>query len=116
MKCISVAQPLAWAILAGLESVEYRCYPTDYRGDLLIYASADDDRWQREHLARYSPIAPPWEELPRGLIVGLVELWACEQVRRASGPGACGTAGLSNPLRRLPARGCSTYPFGMCTC
>src|SRR6185437_2737213 len=79
MKCVSVSQPWAWAILAGLQEIEYRCYPTDYRGDLLIHASSEVNDWSRRQLALFGRRAPDWEELPFGRVIGLVELWDCEQ-------------------------------------
>jgi hypothetical protein len=79
MKCISVAQPWAWAILAGLQEVEYRCYPTDHRGDLLIHASIGASDWARKQLASFGRRVPTWDELPFGRVIGLVDLWDCER-------------------------------------
>ncbi|HEY7326984.1 MAG TPA: hypothetical protein VH592_05065 [Gemmataceae bacterium] len=92
MKCISIARPWAWAILAGLANVAYRCHGTDYRGDLLIYASSNAARWDREQRAQYGADAHSWEELPQAMVVGMVELWAC-----AWGKYSAWVWGLCNP-------------------
>ncbi len=78
MKCISIAQPWASAILAGLHEVEYRCYPTDHRGKLLIHAASDASGWDQKHLTLFGPLVPAWVDLPFGRVIGLVDLWACE--------------------------------------
>jgi hypothetical protein len=81
MKCVSVPQPWAWAILAGLQKTDYRCYSTNHRGDLLILASRGAGDWDRRQLAVFGERAPRWEELLFGQVLGVVELWACEPGR-----------------------------------
>lgn len=81
MKCVSVPQPWAWAILAGLQKADYRCYPTRYRGDLLIHASRGAGDWDRHQLDLFGARAPRWEDLVFGQALGVVELWACEPGR-----------------------------------
>jgi hypothetical protein len=78
MKCVSIHQPWASAILAGLVDTEYRCYSTDHRGDLLIHASGDVSDWDRRQLALLGKRAPRWEQLLFGQVIGVVELWACD--------------------------------------
>ena len=39
MKCLSILQPWAWAIIHGGKDVENRTWRTAYRGPLLIHAS-----------------------------------------------------------------------------
>jgi hypothetical protein len=97
MKCVSVPQPWAWAILAGLQKEDYRCYPTSHRGDLLILASRGAGDWERQQLAAFGEQAPRWEELTFGQVLGVVELWACE-------PGQDGEWiwALRNPRRVKP--------------
>ena len=81
MLALSVRQPWAELIIAGRKTIEYRSQPTAIRGRVLIYAS----------LGRYSPerdadIADEWnldladiDAMPRGLIVGSVELANCTE-------------------------------------
>jgi hypothetical protein len=78
MKCVTIRQPWASAILAGLIDVEYRCYPTDHRGDLLIYASGETTDWDRRQFTLFGRRAPRWDELVFGKVIGVVELWSCE--------------------------------------
>ncbi len=78
MKCVSIHQPWAAAIFAGLVDTEYRCYPTDHRGDLLIHASQDVSDWDRRQLALFGKHAPRWEQLLFGQVIGVVELWSCD--------------------------------------
>lgn len=77
MKCLSIRQPWAWAILTGQHSVEYRCYPTKYRGPLLVHAARQAGEWDRKQLALFGKQVPRWDELVFGRVVGIVELWAC---------------------------------------
>ncbi len=81
MKCVSILQPWAWAILAGVQRSEYRCYSTDYRGDLLIHAARGSGDWERRQLAALGERVPRWENLPFDQVLGVVELCSCEQGR-----------------------------------
>lgn len=81
MKALTVRQPWASLIAAGIKDVENRFWKTSYRGPLLIHAglAADGDDlllWQDE--------LP--ERLPRGCVVARVELVDC--TRDSSSPGA----------------------------
>jgi hypothetical protein len=78
MKCVSIHQPWAAAIFASLVDTDYRCYPTDYRGDLLVHASRDASDWDRRQLAFFGKRAPRWERLLFGRVIGVVELWSCD--------------------------------------
>ena len=86
VKIISVRQPWAWLIVAGHKDIENRTWRTSYRGSLLIHASQameeNDFPVQREWIKTWneyliagdeSPIVIP-EDLPRGAIVGAVNL------------------------------------------
>jgi hypothetical protein len=44
VKCLTVCQPWAWAIVHGRKHVENRTWATDYRGPLLIHAGGSR-RW-----------------------------------------------------------------------
>jgi hypothetical protein len=77
MKCVSIRQPWASAILAGLLDVEYRCYPTEHRGDLLIHASSETTDWDRQQFVLFDRRGLRWDELAFGKVIGVVELWTC---------------------------------------
>ena len=100
MKCLSIQQPWAWAILTGRHSVEYRCYPTKYRGPVLIHAARQACRWDRKQLAQFGKRAPRWEDLVFGRVLGLAELWACHAC-----PGGEWAWCLRNP------QGMEPFPF-----
>ncbi|MBS0265835.1 MAG: ASCH domain-containing protein, partial [Planctomycetes bacterium] len=69
LRALSVRQPWAEQILRGDKTAEYRSQPTNVRGRVYIYAS----------LAKPEPGADEIEAgLPRGLIVGTVEVVGCE--------------------------------------
>lgn len=74
MKTLSIRQPWAWAIMAGLKRVENRDWSTKYRGTLLIHAGLRLDRAPRTHalFAQLEIVVP--DNLPRGVILGSVEL------------------------------------------
>ena len=78
MKILSVRQPWAWLIVAGHKDIENRKWRTSYRGSLLIHASLatepDDFPMQREWIETCGIVIP--EDLPRGAIVGSVNLTA----------------------------------------
>ncbi len=105
MKCISISQPWAWAILAGLEHVAYRWHSTDYRGDLLIYASSSDMCWEREQLALYGAAAPCWEDLPQEMVVGIVELWACGRAKQGEWLWVLRNPRFIEPVLARPGKG-----------
>ncbi len=82
MKCLSVRQPWAWAIIHAGKDVENRNWPTKYRGKLVIHAGKSCSLSEYEYAA--ADIAktsgkrpPPLDELPRGCIVGVVDLVDC---------------------------------------
>lgn len=78
MKALSVRQPWAWAIVHAGKDVENRTWGTRYRGPLLIHASTNYDRagkaWIRDELGIEVP-----PDLPRGGIIGRVQLVGCTQ-------------------------------------
>ncbi|MFO1064129.1 MAG: SNF2-related protein [Pirellulales bacterium] len=78
LKCLSIRQPWAEMILQGQKCCEYRSQPTKIRGRIYIYASLtkeqfdDDAREEFEEVLGY-----PLDSLPRGLVVGTVEIVGC---------------------------------------
>ena len=74
---LTVRQPWASAIFRAGKTVENRSRRTHYRGRLWIHASIftgrdEADRWAAEH-----DLWLPGEPLPRGVILGSVELVDC---------------------------------------
>lgn len=75
MKTLSVRQPYAWLIAAGIKDVENRSWSTSHRGALLIHASAakmtrDDWDYLNEVCAIEGVALPDPNDLPTGAIVG----------------------------------------------
>lgn len=61
LKALSIRQPFVERILLGEKRAEYRTWNTNHRGPLLIHASK-------------STHEPDSEDLPRGVLVGLVDV------------------------------------------
>lgn len=64
MRALSIRQPYAEQILQGKKKAEYRSLPTHVRGRVYIYASL-------------TPAVKAGEALPRGVLVGTVEVVDC---------------------------------------
>ncbi len=80
MKALSIRQPWAWLIVHGYKDVENRTWATSYRGPLLVHAGlALDPGYDRAAaLARDLGIdLPAAADLPRGAIVGRVDVVGC---------------------------------------
>jgi hypothetical protein len=73
VKALSIRQPYAAAILAGLKQVEYRSWPTRFRGTLLIHASAS--RGSLDQCEQFPTLDPT--AFPFGALVGTVEVVDC---------------------------------------
>ncbi|QDU61263.1 hypothetical protein Pan216_21170 [Planctomycetes bacterium Pan216] len=76
MKCLSIQQPWAWAILAKGKNVENRTRPpikSCYRGPLLIHASLSRPRRNDALLKKTYGIQSP-NTLPAGCVVGVVDV------------------------------------------
>lgn len=104
MKALSLRQPFAWAVIHGGKDVENRGWHSDFRGPVLIHAARHWHAVTPETLSRRMGIAVP-EELPRGGIIGWVEIVDC--VIRHPSPWFLGPYGfvLRNP-RPLPFTPC----------
>lgn len=78
MKCLTVHQPYASLIVAGVKRVENRTWTTRHRGPLLIHAgrSYDPD-------APLPPDCPDVRDLPYGAIIGRVTLLDCVPLAEA---------------------------------
>jgi ASCH domain len=71
---LSIRQPWAWAICAGLKDVENRTWSTAYRGLFIVHAgarkpAASDIEWIGEHVGISVPT-----QLPLGALIGQAEL------------------------------------------
>ena len=88
----SVHQPYAEQILRGTKRYEYRTIPTRIRGRVYVYAT----------LKEFSHSTRP---LPRGRVLGTVEVIACEWSTR----NQCYRCKLSRP-RRIRPRIPPTHP------
>jgi len=78
LRALSVRQPWAEMIMLGDKTIECRNYPTDVRGVVYIYASATryDATHENEMQAEFDL---DLDALPRGVIVGTVEVYNCQQ-------------------------------------
>ena len=84
MKAISIRQPHAEAIMRGLKTAEFRLRPTSLRGRIYIYASVGGftPREEARILAEYGMDDLTGDGLPRGMVLGSVELWDCTATER----------------------------------
>jgi hypothetical protein len=109
MKALSVCQPWAWAIVAGIKKVENRTWRTKHRGPLVIHASRSQ-RYRGGDYTGLLPGLPAWEELDFGALVGIVELMDCVPVAEvrddpfAVGPW-CWLVRGARRVRPLPLKG-----------
>lgn len=81
MKCLTIMQPWAWAIVGpcgslggGPKRVENRTWACDFRGPLLIHAGRSR-RWLQPTLPNGLPVNP--RELEFGAIVGVAMMTGC---------------------------------------
>jgi hypothetical protein len=80
VRALSIRQPHAEAIMRGVKKIEYRSGPTKIRGRILIYASlgrysaADEAQMMKE----YGIKDVACDDLPRGVLIGSVELFDCD--------------------------------------
>lgn len=68
MRALSIRQPYAEQILKGTKKIEYRSRPTKIRERVYIYASL-------------SPVDNEALALPRGVIVGTVDITGCRKTK-----------------------------------
>lgn len=82
MKAITIRPLMAWSIIHAGKNIENRSWPTKLRGTIAIHASKGFSRWEYEEgvdylPARYRKIVPAYQDVPRGAIIGLVDLVDC---------------------------------------
>ena len=71
VKALTVRQPWASLIVAGIKDVENRTWATSYRGRFAVHAGAKLDK---EGLDEYSDLVESLGELPQGAVIGTVVL------------------------------------------
>jgi hypothetical protein len=115
MPALSIRQPWAWLIVHGFKDIENRGWPTQFRGAVLIHAGKTLTRdyydEQASAIARAGlmpPGFPPFDELPRGGVVGQARIVDC--VSESSSPWfIAGGYGFvirdAMPLPFMPERG-----------
>lgn len=74
---LTIRQPWASAIFRAGKNVENRSRPTTYRGQLWIHAGAYFSREEPDRWAAQQELWLPQEPLPRGVILGCVDLVDC---------------------------------------
>ncbi len=80
MKVLSVAQPYATLLVLGAKRLETRPWQTAHRGPLAVHAARALCRQEPfRSLLRAGGVAD-WSDLPRGAVVGAVELTGCVRV------------------------------------
>ena len=72
LRCLTVKQPWAWAIVVGLKDVENREWAPRYRGRLGIHAGRRVDPEGFAFMRRLGITPPP--HLPTGALIGIVDL------------------------------------------
>lgn len=79
MKAISIRQPWASLIVAGVKDIENRSWPTNYRGKVLVHASKKIDKKAMDIVAKMG-MPPAYMDTIReytGGIIGEVEITDC---------------------------------------
>jgi hypothetical protein len=123
MKAISIRQPWAWAILHAGKDIENRDWPTRFRGTVAIHAAKGMERYEYNEFCELQAnifaagfgsdvIVPAFDSLPRGSIVGVVDIVDC--VTRSGSPWFFGEYGfvLANSralVEPVPCRGALSF-------
>jgi len=89
MRALTVRQPWAWAIVHGGKTVENRSrnIAGNYRGPIAIHAGLADA--EPPIINRTGPWGYNPDDLIRGAIIGVANLWAVHEPR----PGCCANRG-----------------------
>lgn len=70
LKCLTVSQPYAWAIIHGAKRIENRTWRTPYRGPLLIHAGLSRE-WMGPFLCDGQPAEA---DMVFGAAIGVIDL------------------------------------------
>ena len=84
MKAISVRQPWAFLLCAGVKTIEVRTWKTPYRGDLLICVSASP-----KNVFLKDPGEKELQLLPAGCFMGIVELLDVRPMKKSDDKASC---------------------------
>ena len=113
MMALSIRQPWASLILKAGKDIENRCWPTKFRGRMLIHAAKGMTRDEYESgidaliMVGVQRVLPALTALERGGIVGSVEIVDC--VQRSDSPWFVGRYGFvlrdPRPLPFTPWKG-----------
>jgi hypothetical protein len=76
VRCLSVRQPYAALLVAGLKTIETRSWHTQYRGPILIHASARSAHLPEDFKAILKDVSTKLLDA-RGAIIGRVTLTDC---------------------------------------
>ena len=118
---LGVRQPWCELILRGRKTLEIRSRATEVRGPIYVYAAktfSDLPELDKVLAAEDVALAP----LPRGVLVGTVEIVGCRRTRLADAPAACvperELAGryaweLANPVRFAEPAKPRFLPYGV---
>jgi hypothetical protein len=100
LRALSIRQPLSEQILLGKKTEEYRSRPTHIRGRVYLYAG------KKVTLADDFPDEDA-QRLPRGMIVGSVEIVDCRENKDGFAWGLARPRRYRNPLvpRGVPQPG-----------
>ena len=110
---LSIRQPWAWLILHSGKDVENRTWRTNFRGRILIHAAKGITRREYEAAQRFNDFVagspsqmPAMSDLPRGGIVGEVEIVDCQQCSRSIWHDAGAWGFILRDPRPLPFQPC----------
>lgn len=81
LRALSVRQPHAEATMRGIKKIEFRSRPTKIRGRVQIYASLGrySPAEEAEMLEGYGIEGVSCDDLPRGVLIGTVEIFHCTE-------------------------------------
>jgi len=112
LKAITVKPVWAWAIIHAGKNIENRSWRTQIRGSVAIHASKNLTRSEYEESKQQLPRRwrkelPAYEDLPRGVIIGVAELVDC--VTESKSPWFNGDFGFvlqnQRPVKPIPCPG-----------
>lgn len=118
MMALSIRQPWASLILKAGKDIENRCWPTKFRGRMLIHAAKGMTQAEYRDAVQFAHWGNPrvpqaalqgfdYADLPRGGIVGSVEIVDC--VTSSASPWFMGEYGFvlrdPKPLKFTPWKG-----------
>ena len=88
MRALSIRQPWAELILLGQKTIEVRSKATHLRERIYVYASKSriEEREEARIAAQYGIDVGA---LPRGVLVGTVEITGCRPVEKSDSEAAC---------------------------